>query len=144
VALKSTTRKDCIDMTTAAAAAEDATIVITWTFTETYRHQLSLRSVAHAARRPVAEVAADPSLLHGCVGDPLADLLTGFQTDTRTVDVPEVEIITTDLADQPSLADLVKQARRVVHGESDRGQSTLPGRALAALLAGLRREQLID
>src|SRR5690348_13490240 len=109
-----------------------ATITITWTFTETYRHQLPLPAVAHAARRSVDEVAADPSLLHGVVADPLADLLTGFQNDTRTVDVPEVEVITTALADQPSLAELVDQARRVVTGESDAGRTTLAGRALAA------------
>ena len=121
-----------------------ATLTITWTFTETYRHQLPLAAVAHAARRPVAEVAADPSLLHGVVGDPLADLLTSFQNDTRTVDVPEVEVITTALADQPSLTELVDQARRVVTGESDTGRTTLAGRALAALLAGLHREQLIN
>ena len=121
-----------------------ATITITWTFTDTYRHHLPLHAVADAARHSVAQLAADPSLLHGRVGDQLADLLTGFQNDTRTVDVPEVEIITTDLADQPTLAELVDEARRVVAGESNAGRTTLAGQALAALLAGLRREQLVD
>lgn len=126
------------------ASDPPATITITWTFTDNYRHQLPLAAVAHAARRPVAEVAADPSLLHGVVEHSLADLLTSFQNDTRTVNVPEVEIITTTtLADQPSLTELVDQARRVVTGESDAGSTTLAGRALAALLAGLHREQLI-
>jgi hypothetical protein len=126
------------------ATEAPATISITWTFTETYRHHLPLQQVADAARHSVPEVAADPSLLHGLVGDQLADLLTGYQNDDRTVDVPEVEIITTDLADQPSLAELVDQARRVVAGESTSGRTTRAGRALAALLAGLRREQLVD
>lgn len=40
--------------------------------------------------------------------------------------------------------ELVRRASRVVRGESDNGQSTRAGRALAALLAGLRRDQLID
>ena len=35
---------------------------------------------------------------------------------------------------------LVRQASRVVRGESDNGQSTHAGRAPAALLGGLRRE----
>ena len=121
-----------------------ATISITWTLTETYRHPLPLAAVAEAARHSVPEVAADPSLLHGRVGDQLADLLAGYQNDERTVDVPEVEILTTDLADQPSIAELVDQASRVVAGESHAGATTRAGRALAALLAGLRREQLVD
>jgi hypothetical protein len=125
-------------------ADASASITITWTFTETYRHHLNLAAVADAARHSVAEVATDPSLLHGRVSDPLADLLTAFQDPIRTVDVPEVEIITTDLADQPALATLVDQARRVVAAESHTGRSSLAGRALAALLAGLRREQLVD
>ncbi|WP_432830854.1 hypothetical protein [Dactylosporangium sp. CA-092794] len=121
-----------------------ATITITWTCTETYRDHLNLASVAGAARHSVAAVTADPSLLHGRVGDQLADRLTAFQDDTRIVDEPEVEIITTDLADQPSLTELVKAARRIVAAESITGRGTAAGQALAGLLAGLRREQRID
>ena len=132
-------------MTTDPGGADTrATITVTWTFTETYRHQLPLQQVADAARHSAQELAADPSLLHGRVGDQLADLLTGYQNDDTTVDEPEVEITTTDLADQPSLAELVDQASRVVAGESHAGATTRAGRALAALLAGLRREQLVD
>jgi hypothetical protein len=125
-------------------ADADATITITWTFTETYRHRLPLQQVADAARRSLAEVAADPSLLHGRVGDHLADLLTGYQYEDIVVAEPEVEITTTDLADQPLLAALVQDASRVVQRESDTGRQTRAGQALAALLAGLRREQRID
>jgi hypothetical protein len=125
-------------------AAAGATITVTWTFTETYRHRLPLQQVADAARRSLVEVAADPSLLHGRVGDHLADLLTGYQHEHTVVDEPEVEITTTDLADQPLLGALVQDASRVVQRESDTGQHTRAGQALAALLAGLRREQLID
>jgi hypothetical protein len=132
-------------MTVAPGAADaPATITITWTFTETYRHDLNLASVADAARHSIAAVTADPSLLHGRVGDQLADLLTAFQDATRTVDLPEVEIITTDLAGQPALAELVDQARHIVATESSTGRTTPAGQALAALLAGLRREQRID
>ena len=119
-------------------------ITITWTFTDTYRHQLNLAMVADAAGHSVAAVATDPSLLHGRAGDRLADLLTAFQDPTRTVDVPEVEIVTTDLEDQPSLADLVEQARRIAAAEAHTGCPTRAGQALAALLAGLHREQLVD
>jgi hypothetical protein len=125
-------------------AAAGATITVTWTFTETYRHRLPLQQVADAARRSLVEVAADPSLLHGRVGDHLADLLTGYQNEHTVVDEPEVEITTTDLADQPLLGALVQDASRVVQRESDTGQHTRAGQALAVLLAGLRREQLID
>lgn len=139
-------RKGDDRMTTveAGAAYARAAITLTWTFTETYRRELPLDQVAHAARRSVPELAADPSLLHGRVGDRLADLLTGHQDEDTVVDEPEVEITTTDLADQPTLAELVDQARRVLQGESDTGRTTCAGRALAALLAGLRREQRID
>jgi hypothetical protein len=135
-----------IGMTTAEGGTADAgaTITITWTFTETYRHRLPLQQVADAARRSVAEVTADLSLLRGRVGDHLADLLTGHQHEHTVVDEPEVEITTTDLADQPLLAALVQDASRVVQRESDTGHNTRAGQALAALLAGLRREQLID
>jgi hypothetical protein len=126
------------------AAATSATITLTWTFTETYRRPLPLREVAAAARRGVEELSADPSLLHGLVADQLADLLTGHQDQDITTGEPEVEITTTHLAEQPSVAQLVDQAWRVLQGESDTGESTCTGRALAALLAGLRREQLID
>jgi hypothetical protein len=133
-------------MTTVEGGTADASaaITITWTFTETYRHRLPLQQVADAARCGVGEVAADPSLLHGRVGDHLADLLTAYQNEQTVVDEPEVEITTTDLADQPLLAVLVQDASRVVRRESDTGQHTRAGQALAALLAGLRREQLID
>ena len=74
----------------------------------------------------------------------MADLLTGYQDEDIVVGEPEVEITATYLTEQPTMAQLVDQAWRVLQAESDTDQPTCAGRALAALLAGLRREQLID
>jgi hypothetical protein len=128
----------------AGGTAASTTVAVTWTFTETYRRDLPLQEVAHAARRSPDELRADPSLLHGVVAHQLADLLTGYQDEDIVVGEPEVEITTTCVAEQPTLAQLVDRAWRVLQGESDTGQTTCAGRALAALLAGLRREQLIE
>ena len=129
-----------------ATAGASTQVSVTWTFTETYRRHLPLQEVADAARRSPDELKADPSLLHGVVGDQLADLLTGYQDEQEDIvdGEPEVEITTTYLTEQPTMAQLVDQAWRVLQAESDTDQPTCAGRALAALLAGLRREQLID
>jgi hypothetical protein len=115
-------------------------LVLTWTFTETYRHGVPLDAVAAATGRDPLELAADPALLIGVVGDRLADLLTDRQSPERAVGVPEVEIVSADYANSPTLAELVYAGRVALLAEADANQSGVAGRALAALLAGLRRE----
>jgi hypothetical protein len=126
------------------AATAPAMLSLTWTFTETYTHQVPLDTLARPARRSVGELAADPQSLLGVVGDQLADLLTDHQHPDRVVGIPEVEIITAEFTDSPTLAHLVDAARTALHAESTTGQHTNVGRALAALLAGLRREAITD
>jgi hypothetical protein len=100
--------------------------------------------VADATHRIVEELAADPSLLHGAVSRQMADLLSAHQDETIVIAEPEVEITATYLSQQPTLPDLVAQARRALQAESDADKHTSTGRVLAALLAGLRREELIE
>jgi hypothetical protein len=119
---------------------EPAVLSLTWFFTQTYRHVAPLDAVAAAAGRTAEELAADPATLLGVVGDRLADLLTGYQTTQRTVNVPEVEIIDAEYGAEPSLTALADTARAVVQAEANSGQRTAAGLALAALLAGLHRE----
>jgi len=121
-------------------AEAPAVLSLTWTFTETYSHQVPLDAVARATGQGVDELAADPSSLLGGVGDRLADLLTDRQDADRAVGEPEVEIIAAEFTDSPTLADLVDTARKALHAESDADRHSDAGRALAALLAGLRRE----
>ncbi len=129
-------------------AVAPAVLSLTWTFTETYSHQVPLDAVARATGQGVDELAADPSSLLGGVGDRLADLLTDRLTDRqdadRAVGEPEVEIIAAEFTDSPTLADLVDTARKALHAESDADRHSDAGRALAALLAGLRREGITD
>ncbi len=124
--------------------AAPAPLWLTWAFTETYRHPLAVDAVAAVTARTVDELAADPASLLGAVGDRLADLLTGLQAPDRTVGVPEVEIIEADHDASPSLAELVDGALAALQAESDADQPSTAGRALGALLAGLRREGITD
>jgi len=117
-----------------------AMLSLRWFFTESYRHTVPLDAVAAAVGRTAEEVATDPASLLGVVGDRLADLLTGYQTPEQTVDVPEVEITDAEYGAEPSLAALADAARHAVQAEADAGHRTTAGLALAALLAGLRRE----
>ncbi|MEJ3741802.1 hypothetical protein WEI85_00670 [Actinomycetes bacterium KLBMP 9797] len=114
-------------------------VTLTWAVTETYTHPLDLAAVATAAGRSVEELRADPaSVLSGAVPQHLADLLAGHQDEAVNVDEPEVEITDAYLTDQPTLGDLIRAGWRHVHAEAV--QRTGAGRALAALLVGLRRE----
>ena len=126
--------------------AEPAPLWLTWFFTETYRHPVPLDAVAAATGRTVDELAADPASLLGVVGNRLADLLTGMQAPVRTVGAPEVEIVQADYYDSPTLADLVDAGRAALQVQADRDAhpDSAVGRALAALLAGLRREGITD
>src|SRR6266545_3134477 len=109
-------------------AVAPAVLSLTWTFTETYSHQVPLDAVARATGQGVDELAADPSSLLGGVGDRLAA--------DRAIGEPEVEIIAAEFTDSPTLADLVDTARKALHAESDADRHSDAGRALAALLAG--------
>jgi hypothetical protein len=129
--------------TTSADTSGPATpLTLTWAFVETYQHEVPLSDVAAAVGRTVEELAADPAWLLGVAGDRLADLLTGYHTDARTVGVPEVEIIQTDFDATPTLADLVEAARTALRTEPTGTGPSPAGRALAALLAGLAREDI--
>ena len=119
-----------------------AVLSLTWCFTETYRHPVALDAVAAAVGRTVDALAADPASLIGVVGDRLADLLTGHQRPQRAVGVPEVEVTAADYDASPTLAELADTARGAVQAEADTGQHTPAGLALAALLAGLHREEI--
>ena len=135
---------DASDTNTGRATERPAVLSLTWCFTETYRYDVALDAVAAAAGRTADELAADPAGLLGVAGDRLADLLTGHQTPQRTVGVPEVEIIEADYDASPSIAELAAAARAALQAEADTGQHTAAGLALAALLAGLRREGSTD
>ncbi len=126
----------------AATTGPAAALSLMWAFVETYQYEIPLTEVAAALGRTVEEVAADPASLLGVVGDRLADLLTGYQHADRTVGVPEVEITQADLDTTPTLADLIEAARAALHTEPDRSRPSPTGRALAALLAGLAREDI--
>jgi hypothetical protein len=126
------------------APTASAQLSLTWTFTETYTHRVPLDAVASATGQGAQALAADPSSLLGVVGDRLADLLTDHQDEDRVVGPPEVEIITADYTDSPTIAELAEAGRQALQAESDADQYSDAGRALAALLAGLRREGITD
>ncbi len=126
------------------AATLPAVLSLTWTFTETYTHQVPLDALARTAGQSIGELAAHPESLLGVVGDQLADLLTGYQDAERVLGMPEVEVIAAEFADSPTLAVLVDAARTALRAESRADQHTDTGRTLAALLAGLRREGITD
>ncbi|GAA0911548.1 hypothetical protein [Virgisporangium aurantiacum] len=55
-----------------------------------------------------------------------------------------MEIARVDYNASPTLAELAVNARAAVDAEADTGERTPAGLALAALLAGLRREGITD
>jgi predicted amidohydrolase len=70
------------------------------------------------------------------------ELIQSARNTESAAGASEIEIVGACLEDQPTLADLIVQARLALRPEA--GQATPAGRALAALLAGLAREQVID
>lgn len=129
----------------AAAPAALAEVSLTWTVTDTFIAKVALRDVADAVGQTAQALAADPDSLRGAAHPALVRLLTDRQDEDTLLDTAgEVEITGAEIAEQPSLADLVDAAWRVLQAESDADQHTSAGRALAALLAGLRREEVID
>ena len=124
--------------------AVTATLLLTWTFTETYTHPIGLDAVARSTGRDPGELAADPWSLLGAVGDPLADLLTSHQSERRVIGEPEVEITAAEYPDPPTVGDLVDAARNALQAEAAAGRPSDSGRALAALLAVLHREGITD
>jgi hypothetical protein len=124
--------------------AAPAPLWLTWAFVETYRHPVPLDAVAAATGRTVNELAADPASLLGVVGNRLGDLLTGYQSPVRIVGAPEVEIVGADYYASPTLAELVDAGRTALQADCDAHPDSAAGRALAALLAGLRREGITD
>jgi hypothetical protein len=125
-----------------AATGPAAPLALTWAFVETYQHEVPIGAVATAVGRTAEELAADPASLLGVAGDRLADLLTGYHADAQTVGVPEVDIVQADFDATPTLADLVEAARTALRTESRDASPSPAGRALAALLAGLAREDI--
>jgi len=123
-----------------STGTDDARLSLTWFITQTFRHNLPLDAVAAAVGRSVDELAADPERLIGIAGNRLADLLTDAQRTVQPVDVPEVEIIAAGYDATPTLSEFGHAARTAVKAEADTGARTAAGLALAALLAGLRRE----
>jgi len=122
-----------------AEPATAAEVLLTWSVTETYTRPIALAEVAIAAGRSVQELRVDPaSVLGGVAGQRLAELLAERQDEAVNVEEPEVEVTDAYLSDQPTLDDLIRTAWQHVGAEA--GQRTGAGQALAALLAGLRRE----
>ena len=119
-------------------------LLLTWYVTQGYQHLVALAEAAAVTGYTIDELAADPAALTGGAGQQLTDLLIGLQTPERAVGVPEVEISDVRYDAAPQLADLFDAARAAVDAESRTGQHTPAGRALAALLAGLRREEVTD
>lgn len=123
------------------ALADGALLHLTWTVTHTYTDHLPPRLVAAQAGQHPDAVLADPSTLCGGVPDRLADLLDERQDDTTLLPAEtEVEITRAELANLPAITDLAAHGWRALQAESDADQPSDAGRALAALLAGLRRE----
>lgn len=117
-------------------------LTITWTVTDTYQRAFAASTVAAASGWTAEELLVDPSLLHGGVTLDTADLLYAYQNAATERTGTEVEIIDTQSPGQLRLAELVDRAQQALRAETGTLSST--GQALAALLAGLRREQLID
>jgi len=119
-------------------------LVLTWTVTDTFADHLPLDALAAATGRSVEALTADPATLRGNAPTRLVDLLAGRQDeDTQLAPDTDVEITRAELVDLPTLADLVDDARKALRAESDADQHTCAGKALAALLAGLRGEEVI-
>ena len=127
-----------------ADAASDAVrdpLLLTWTFTETYRRRVPVQAVAAATGHQPTDLVVDPAMLLGAAGDRLADLLSDLHDPDCTVGVPEVEIIGADHDRSPNLTELVDAANTALRHESVAGQRSATGQALAALLAWLHREE---
>jgi hypothetical protein len=120
-------------------------VSLTSTVTDTYTASVPLDQIAAAAGRRVEALAVDPEVLRGTAPQRLVDLLAGHQDDESHLPAEEiVEVTGAVLAVQPTLAELIQRAWKVLQAESDTDQHSCAGQALAALLAGLRREELIS
>jgi hypothetical protein len=115
-------------------------VLLTWWRTQTYDHEVPLAELAEATGYTSEEIAASPGMLVGVAGERLAELLTSIATPDEAAGVIEVEIARVGYDASPTLAELAATARAAVDVEADTGQHTPAGLALAALLAGLRRE----
>jgi hypothetical protein len=128
----------------AVSATAAARVTIAWTHIETYRHTFSAGVIAEAADLPVEVLLAVPAMLFGVVNQATAGLLKAAHNDAARparIEI-EIEIIDAQASDQPTLAELYDQARRLIREELDSGRPT--DRGLAALIVGLRREGLIS
>ncbi|GIF02008.1 hypothetical protein [Paractinoplanes rishiriensis] len=121
---------------------DDAKLTITWSHTDTYRRSLPVSAVADVTGLAVEELLADPSLLSGAANPATAELLKAAHNAASWLPPTEVEIIDSQTNDQTNLLDLLDRARRAIRAEVEAGSTA--GRAFAALMAGLRREGLID
>lgn len=131
-------REPATDTTTDTSSP--AVVSLTWWRTQTYTHDVPLAELAEATGHASEEIAANPGMLVGVAGERLAELLTSLPIPDDAVGVIEVEIARVDYDASPTLAELAANARAAVDAEADTGQPTPAGLALAALLAGLRRE----
>ena len=135
------------DTTTADTSTDTggpAVVSLTWWLTQTYDHDVPLAELAEATGYTSEEIAANPAVLTGVAGERLAELLTSYPIPDDALGVREVEIATVDYDASSTLAELADTARAAVDAEADTGQHTPAGLALAALLAGLRREGITD
>lgn len=121
-----------------------AVVSLTWWLTRTYHRDVPLAALADATGHTSEQIAANPAVLTGVAGQRLAELLTSYPIPDDAVGVREVEIATADYDASPTLAELADTARAAVQVETESGQHTPAGLALAALLAGLRRERITD
>lgn len=137
--MSSTDNPDQIRQTTAPA-----TLTVTWWLTRTFYHEVPLAALAEATGSTVDEIAANPASLLGVAGQRLADLLTSYPIPDDAVGGREVEIADATYDASPTLAALADAARTALRAETQAGQPSAAGRALAALLAGLRREGITD
>ena len=128
------------DPSTSTDTGSPAVVSLTWWLTQTYDHDVPLAALAEATGYTREEIAANPAVLTGVAGERLAELLTSYPIPDDAVGVREVEIATADYDASPILAELADAARATVDAEAEAGQHTPAGLALAALLAGLRRE----
>lgn len=129
----------------ADGAAQHALLHLTWTVTYSYTDYLPLRLIAAAAQEPLEVLAVDPSRLRGAASIRVAGLLAERQdTATALSTDTEFDILRAELGEQPSIADLARDAWAALQAESDADRPSDTGRALAALLAGLRREGITD
>ena len=136
--------RPAIDTDTTTGTRSDTSgsdvVSLTWWRTQTYDHDVPLAELAEATGHNGEEIAANPGMLVGVAGDRLAELLTSRPVPDGAGGVIEVEVARVGYDASPTLAELAANARAAVDAEADTGQHTPAGLALAALLAGLRRE----